>query len=443
MDEDTVNSYDCTLCKTETITEKNLVKHHTKQHQTIPYEINHYKLVQTRLKRAQCIACGDIIHQSQCEDHRVTKHPKFFYMQFLFKTIWMVDDPVHGLIILNPDGNVHKKKCNRCKIMIRQSEFFEHFKRKHQNCLTSTVSVKKRSRGQKRRQNKENGLEMLSIGNIKKEKDVSSIEDGANEKWPATQAEDSEIGVKSIKKEKEDEVVPIPTANEANMPIKEEKDEPMNDAMRQNTDTFPLVQDGTKFFNCSICNKRKICEKNLLKHHTNNHPHVPFQADRYILCKILKKKLQCNICQMEIDELNLDEHRQQNHPRFLLIRDLFETISVTYDPRNGETKWTRNKDGNTAQCQRCRVRINRNYYLEHFETFHPEMLVWNRGKTKENHKQNVNKRGKNADKVGSNGALKERQPFYKISVSHSEVQRLFQQNRIYAHNGDFVLKDSV
>lgn len=65
-------------------------------------------------------------------------------------------------------------------------------------------------------------------------------------------------------------------------------------------------------FTCGACGCRVI-ERNLQKHHTKEHPTVPFNVDMYELYEI-GENVQCNICFEEMPENLFDKHQQKLHP---------------------------------------------------------------------------------------------------------------------------------
>lgn len=162
---------------------------------------------------------------------------------------------------------------------------------------------------------------------------------------------------------------------------------------------------------------------------------------------MVEEGFQCNICQATVNARNREMHRQKSHPKFVSLRDLFSILRVTYEPMIDKKIWSPRKFSTTAQCRHCRVNINRSHFMRHFEIFHPEKLDWCYARsTVSSSNRNIGakgERGADAKSISGKRASQQIQPFYTISVSHSELQRLLQQNRIYGHNGDFILKDSV
>lgn len=170
-------------------------------------------------------------------------------------------------------------------------------------------------------------------------------------------------------------------------------------------------------------------------------------ANRTSLSEVMVEKgFQCNICQATVNACNREVHRQKSHPKFVSFRDLFSILRVTYEPMINKKIWSPRKFATTVQCRHCRVKINRGHFMRHFEIFHPEKLNWSYARSTIKPDRNIGKGGRrdtDAKSISGKKVSEESQPFYTISVSHSELQRLVKQNRIFGHNGDFILKDSV
>lgn len=136
-DNNTVEFFDCNLCDGKAIRAKGRTNHHKQKHRNIPYQIEHYKYVETRFKRFKCKICSDVIERSERKEHQAKKHSQFKNQKNLYSHIWMVEDLQHGMKVLDQGEYGNQLKCQCCKIMVNQSDYLEHIQQKHPFYLKS------------------------------------------------------------------------------------------------------------------------------------------------------------------------------------------------------------------------------------------------------------------------------------------------------------------
>lgn len=419
MDYETFEFYDCKLCETTGIFPHCLIKHHKKWHSNIPYQKDHYKFDGKKLKQYQCHVCCEIVTRSQREEHQLKNHTEFKHFNHVFKQIWMVEDPEYGMMPNNQKNEDQSHvRCKHCKKKVEQNGYIQHFKQKHPEFLTSTGHTVKSGRIEKR--NTKQAVNMVSVeGKKKEENDDTSTND---HKQNIPKAELCAMDTEWIEKEAEIVTVSTEAVNELNLAmVKEEKGEPKSDESASNNNQLSIApiesqvmdidwikteqesdmesieefnelvkeeennepmdnadqsvaQDTTKYYyRCINCHSA-IAGRNLMKHHTNKHPNIPFHSDHYTFARMVQMKFQCNICSVIVDKPQKEYHRQQLHTQFKFINDLFVKISYNHNVSNGIIKWARKKNAGKIKCSRCKNKVLRNQFMEHFERNHPEML---------------------------------------------------------------------
>ncbi|XP_031637107.1 uncharacterized protein LOC116349701 [Contarinia nasturtii] len=160
-----------------------------------------------------------------------------------------------------------------------------------------------------------------------------------------------------------------------------ENDVEGNDGNNKNSPrNYAIIE---KFYNCSVCNTI-MKENNLRKHHNDFHSNVPYEAINFTLTKMSETMYQCSVCQKTLRRTDRQNHQQNYHPEFVFFLDTFNPIYHTHNVINHRKRWSQNKDAPMINCciSKCRMTLDRNDYVKHFQEKHPQRLISTEGDMK-------------------------------------------------------------
>lgn len=412
----TTKLFRCTLChtgRTIVISEKNILKHHAEKHSNISFEADRYIFVKSTISKYFCVICKMVIDKLKFTQHHEQNHPMFQFYHDVIHILIVEVDAKTGEFKWPHNKDSTMVSCRRCCNRMSRDQFLEHFEDKHPNLLNWS-------------------RKQLNVNSNQRE---GNVDEDVNQ-----------IG---------SDVIPIEKETFAsNMPMNVKNTEPMNNDRVPQSD-FSITPNSNssilktvniiKVFKCTLCGQSNIHEKSILKHHTKVHSNTSFEADKYIFDKCRVLKYQCVICKVVGDKFTLKDHREKNHPMFQ-FSDVLQALFVEFKPETGELKWPHSKDSTVGSCKRCYKKIQRDQFLEHFKDKHPALL----NSTEEQSHADHNPEGSEEDPDDDvshdddeDVVPFQKEPLYKILVSHSELQRLLQQNRLDSHDGELILKDSA
>ncbi|XP_031637212.1 uncharacterized protein LOC116349767 [Contarinia nasturtii] len=336
--------FTCVDCKKSKINEDNILEHHKKFHSDIPYKTDQYVFLQSVVAREQCIVCEEVLPRTRKaqENHHKNHHSEFAEWKDLYE-ITFVTTYAKGKEKQTLQNRI--LHCRRCKTRIDRKNYVEHFERDHPEYYSRTGNHAMTN------EEKRHGPRMDGA-------DENDDERGHSE-WNVQDADVYDAGKSG--------------SNGGYVVGNGDSEYCVNDNEVTNKNESSLLEKYT-FFICSVC-KQILREDYLLKHHNDKHSDMQYEEKNYSINKTVVTKFQCFLCQVILNRSERQNHRENCHPQFLNVSDVFDDIYLSHLISLGTKKWSVNKDTNIVNCHLCRISIERNNYAEHFQQEHPDRLM--------------------------------------------------------------------
>lgn len=215
-----------------------------------------------------------------------------------------------------------------------------------------------------------------------------------------------------------------------------------------------------RLFVCGACGE-KVIEPNLSKHHLLMHSELPFIMDMYELFEI-DERIQCLACNVEILENNFTKHMALYHPDILLdsVNGNEQSIEVPQCEEQPSTTQVICNESRLYNCQLCNAHgISEENLPRHHSRAHPDVsdetnifiltkiirkitcdICYKQMKINRIDKHRLMHHPEKYGPEKMDSEIPE--GFCQVLVSHEEIKRLQNLQRIYENKGRLYLKDS-